>query len=131
MFDNFSTGHNVMLRPNVTYIRGDISKWNDFSQLRMLKIDYCVHLAAAISVVESMTNPEKYHAINVEGSRNVFSFCCENNVKAVVSASSAAIYGDRGRSAITENLGYGGISPYAKSKFEMEQLAADPRLKQS
>ena len=26
VFDNFSTGHNVMMRPNITYIRGDISK---------------------------------------------------------------------------------------------------------
>lgn len=61
-----------------------------------------MHLGAAISVVESMTNPDKYMRINVEGSRKVFAFAAQNNVKAVLSASSAAVYGDCGKDAISE-----------------------------
>ena len=46
-----------------------------------------------------------------------------------MSASSAAIYGDRGRNPITENMGYYGISPYAASKFAMEKLANENEFK--
>jgi UDP-glucose 4-epimerase len=45
------------------------------SQLNNLGIDYVIHLAAAISVAESMKMPEKYDRINVDGSRKVGSPC--------------------------------------------------------
>lgn len=40
-------------------------------QLNNLGVDYIVHLAAAISVAESMKLPEKYTKINIDGSRKV------------------------------------------------------------
>jgi UDP-glucose 4-epimerase len=40
-------------------------------QLDNLGIGYVIHLAAAISVAESMKMPDKYARINVDGSRKV------------------------------------------------------------
>lgn len=81
-----------------------------------------MHLAAAISVAESMTNPQKYLLHNVEGSRKIFEAAIRCGAKKVVSASSAAVYGDCGRDKITESMPYSGISPYAESKYSMEGL---------
>jgi UDP-glucose 4-epimerase len=40
--------------------------------------------------------------------------------KQIVSASSAAIYGDCGMKAIAEDFPYNGISPYADTKYRIE-----------
>lgn len=129
VFDNFSSGHNVYKHENVSYIRGDITSDEDVSKIDG-HLDYVVHLAAAISVAESMTNPEKYFQHNIEGSKRIFEAAVRCGAKKVVSASSAAIYGDCGREKITESMPYGGISPYAESKYRMEGLVdSDGRLK--
>ena len=107
---------------NVTYIKGDITNKNDLSQLNSSHFDYVIHLAAAISVAESMTNPQKYYTTNIVGSQNVYEQAIVCGVKKVFSASTAAYYGDCGRSPIKEEQKYGGISPYAESKYRMEQL---------
>lgn len=63
VFDNYATGHNKYKSPLVKYIEGDITKTEDLNKIDG-KFDYVVHLAAAISVAESMTNPEKYRLNN-------------------------------------------------------------------
>lgn len=122
VFDNFSSGHNVYNHSSVSYIKGDITSDEDVSKISG-HFDYVVHLAAAISVAESMTNPQKYYENNIEGSRRIFEAAIRCGAKKVVSASSAAVYGDCGRDKITESMPYGGISPYAESKYRMEGLA--------
>ena len=100
---------------------GDIT---DIASYKLPKADFAVHLAAAISVAESMTDPAKYERINIGGSKIFFQWCIDNGVKGVLSASSAAVYGDCGKGAITEDFKYGGISPYADSKYKMELIPA-------
>jgi len=78
IFDDKSTGHNF--NPEAITIIGDITKVNDFDLIKY-KVDYIVHFAAAISVAESMVDPAKYERINVEGSRNVFEWGANHNVK--------------------------------------------------
>ncbi|CAL6001130.1 UDP-glucose_4-epimerase [Hexamita inflata] len=121
VFDNYSTGHNIFKHKNVNYVTGDITDLSSLQQLQQ-PVDVVIHLAAALSVTESMTNPAKYHKINVLGSQNVYDTASRLNARTIVSASSAAVYGDCGRAHITESFPYAGISPYASSKFEMEQL---------
>ncbi len=79
-----------------------------------------IHLAAAISVAESMSNPQKYTLTNVQGSENVYKLAERLHIKKVISASSAAVYGDCGKEAITEDFPFNGISPYAETKYQME-----------
>jgi len=100
---------------------GDISKVDTYSKIG--KVDYIIHLAAAISVAESMNDPEKYNRTNVEGSRLLLDFAQKTGVKMVVAASSAAVYGDiPDKLPIDESNTYGGKSPYALSKWQMEEL---------
>ena len=83
-----------------------------------------MHLAAAISVAESMRLPQKYNLTNVQGSAKVFFWALSHGAKHVVAASSAAVYGDppRHEIPIAEILPYRGLSPYARSKWQMEKV---------
>lgn len=121
IFDNDSTGHHRNTHPNVTTIIGDICNTNDLAKIG-LGIDRCVHLAAAVSVAESMTQPEKYMKINVDGSRNVLEWCRQNGCNRIVSASTAAYYGNPAVLPCKEDFPYAGISPYADAKYQMELL---------
>ena len=52
------------------------------------------HLAALISVAESVSNPSLCHEINVNGTCNILEAARLNNVKRVILSSSSAVYGD-------------------------------------
>lgn len=67
----------------------------------------------------------RYNRTNVEGSRLVLDFAHKHGVKMVVAASSAAVYGDiPAKLPIDESNLYGGKSPYALTKWQMEELMA-------
>lgn len=127
VLDNMSTGHNVFSdiegtsAPSLTYICGDITERSCFEKLPG-QADIVIHLAAAVSVAESVEKPEKYRSILIDGSKNVFEYAYRSGASVVLSASSAAVYGDCGQSAITEDFSYAGISPYAHGKYQMEEL---------
>jgi nucleoside-diphosphate-sugar epimerase len=125
IFDDESNGHNH--NGNAVFNKGCITQVDDLSKIETETVDYVIHLAAAISVAESMTNKEKYMNHNIAGSKKVFAWAMDHGVKHVVAASSAAIYGDSIPwdtlpNGITENLPYGGLSPYADSKYKMEKV---------
>jgi UDP-glucose 4-epimerase len=119
IFDDQSTGHN--LNPNAELVIGDIRNPTDLSRLPAT-VDHVVHLAAAISVAESMSQPAKYQAINVDGSRNVLAWAAEHGARSVVSASSAAVYGTPQRLPLDEEAPKAPLSPYASTKLTMESL---------
>jgi UDP-glucose 4-epimerase len=119
VYDDMSNGRNVF--PGSSVYVNDIVVVSDLNLLPT-GIKYVVHLAAAISVAESMKMPDKYDMINVEGSMNVLKWARENGVKHVVAASSAAVYGVPKQEdiPIKESIAGFGISPYAASKYKME-----------
>jgi UDP-glucose 4-epimerase len=125
VYDDMSNGRNFN-RDTAAVLVKDITVVNDYSFI-VHKVDYIVHLAAAISVEESTRLPEKYERINVEGSRKVLDWAVKNGVKRVVAASSGATYGI----PLPENLplreetATGGICAYATTKFKMEGLMKD------
>ncbi|KAL0233912.1 hypothetical protein PCE1_002417 [Barthelona sp. PCE] len=130
IMDDQSTGKNfcVLEHDKVDYYEGDISIQQDLEKLPT-DITHCVHLAAAISVAESVKDPEKYHRINVEGSRKLFNHLittCPNLVK-ICGASSAAVYGNELRLPIKEYYCEGDsfLSPYAESKYLMEKIMGE------
>ena len=85
------------------------------------KADTCIHLAAKISVVDSIQNPEETMDINVKGTLNVLEACYESKVSNFLFASSAAVYGDVKMLPITENQMLSPLSPYGVSKMLAEQ----------
>ena len=66
--------------------------------------------------------PEKYFAVNVDGSQNIFKFAKELELK-VVFASSASVYGEVKKLPIKENAEKYPLSTYGKTKLECEKKA--------
>lgn len=85
------------------------------------KADTCIHLAAKISVPDSIKNPDETMEINVNGSLNVLEACYKSQVNNFVFASSAAVYGDTKELPISENCILKPLSPYGESKMLAEQ----------
>lgn len=123
ILDNFSTGYlkNIDSK-KVKIINGDIQDKKVVDKI-MKKVDCVIHLAAVASVSESIKNPIKTHSINVDGTLNIFISALENNVKRVVYASSAAIYGNNQNIPLKEDYLSKPISPYGTHKNINEQYA--------
>jgi len=102
-------------------IEGDITKLLDI-QNAVKDQDIIIHLAAKISVSESIKNPAETFQVNVDGTRNVLAACEKNHVKKLIVASSAAVYGEGSPNVkLTEKSKTNPISPYGESKVKMEQ----------
>src|SRR5450759_3813362 len=86
-------------------------------------IDYIFHEAALVSVVESMKNPVKTIKINTIGTFNILEAAISGNVKKVILASSAAVYGDSPVLPKNESMVPVPKSPYAISKLDCEYAA--------
>lgn len=118
ILDNLSGGNLqnlVPLQDKIRFIQGDIC---DFSALlNALKgVDYVLHHAALISVAESMAKPQETERINITGTQNVLEAARQCQVKRVVFASSAAVYGTLPGFPYKETSPTDCQSPYAWSK---------------
>ena len=85
------------------------------------RADTCVHLAAKISVADSIKKPKETMKTNVEGTLNVLEACYKTDVKNFLFASSAAVYGDVKELPIKENANLNPLSPYGESKMIAEK----------
>ena len=86
----------------------------------MSGIDYVFHLAAMISVPESMLNPNECVTVNTLGTLNVLEAAAQAGVKKLVLSSTAAIYGDDPALPKREALPPCPKSPYAVTKLDGE-----------
>lgn len=130
IFDNFSnsTKDSVsdLTSMGAISIEGDVTDMEDIvSATRDQEI--VVHLAAKISVSESIKNPQETMRVNVDGAMNVLEGCKKNSVRNTILVSSAAVYGDVGspQTILTEDSRTNPLSPYGKSKLTMEQMASE------
>ena len=85
------------------------------------KGDACIHLAAKISVVDSIKNPKETMDVNVDGTVNVLEACYKSQIRNFIFASSAAVYGDVSKLPIREDATLDPLSPYGSSKMLAEQ----------
>ncbi|RZD42845.1 MAG: NAD-dependent dehydratase [Thaumarchaeota archaeon] len=124
ILDNFSNSRKNSLSDinnNMKIIDGDITKNQDVLDA-VKNQDIVIHLAAKISVPESIKNPVETFKINVDGTKNILTACKINHVKKLIVASSAAVYGESSQNIkLTENSKMNPISPYGQSKVKMEQ----------
>jgi len=104
-----------------TFISGTITDRNCVKKA-MKDVDYVFHLAADISVPESMTNPLKYYGTNTMGTIIVLEEAEIANVKHLVFASSSANYGSGLKIPKTENMVLEPKCPYAFTKIDGEYL---------
>ena len=86
------------------------------------------HLAAMISVPESVAKPAECALLNTEGTRRVLDAALAAGARKVVLASSAAIYGDNPTVPKLESMPPEPKSPYAETKLAGEQLLEQFRV---
>ena len=88
------------------------------------KCDVIFHLAAVVSVPQTVENPVETAAVNDMGSLMVFETARRQKVKRVVFSSSCAIYGDDPRLPKREDMSPKPMSPYAVQKLAAEYNAS-------
>lgn len=84
------------------------------------KPEICIHHAAQTDVNNSIRNPKFDCDVNIAGSINILNSCVKNNVKKIIYASSAAVYGTPQFLPIDEGHPKNPISFYGISKLTPE-----------
>ena len=126
ILDNLSSGHrrNIesLLGPNVQLVVGDIRD-RDLVYRLMADCDGAFHLAALVSVPQSISHPDDSFTINLQGTLNLFEASRGQKQQKIVFASSAAIYGDVQQQPIKEECRDIPLSPYGLHKWMCEEQA--------
>ena len=91
-------------------------------------IDVVIHLAAQISVPNSIEKPEETYSINVDGTANILKEAEKTGVSRIIFASSAAVYGDADLVPISESAPLLPQSPYAESKIQGETMLNNSKI---
>jgi UDP-glucose 4-epimerase len=119
VIDDVSTGDPTRLDPTVHFTRGDV---NDVPKLWSLLqgVDCVFHLAARVSVSESVLYPRDYNATNVGGTVALIQAVRDAGVRRIVFASSGAVYGEQTDVRVGEETVPNPGSPYAVSKLAAE-----------
>lgn len=120
VLDNLRTGYRKNLGGlNHVFLEGSVTD-RDAVAKAVEGVDYVFHLAALVSVPESMAKPGECVDINVHGLLNVLESSAAAGVKKLVFASSAAIYGDNPTVPKLESMLPEPKSPYAITKLDGE-----------
>jgi UDP-glucose 4-epimerase len=120
VLDDLSNGDAGQLRSEIQFAQGDI---NNIPLLWSLlgEVDCVYHLAARVSVAESVLHPQAYNAVNVGGTVSLMEAMRDTGVRRVVFTSSGAVYGRLPTQPVHENDAPNPDSPYAVSKWAAEQ----------
>ncbi|MBI5030214.1 MAG: NAD-dependent epimerase/dehydratase family protein [Chloroflexi bacterium] len=117
--DDMSAGDPKWLDSRVLFTRGDV---RDVPKLwGLLRGTDCVyHLAARVSVAESVLYPVEYNTVNVGGTVSLMTAVRDAGVKRVILTSSGAAYGKQDHQPVREDALMRPDSPYAVSKLSSE-----------
>ncbi len=117
--DDLSAGDPSRLDPAVLFTRGDVA---DIPKLWSLlqSVDCVYHLAARVSVPQSILYPRDYNTVNVGGTVALMEAVRDAGVKRVVLTSSGAVYGQQIQQPVHEDMPPNPDSPYAVSKLSAE-----------
>jgi len=120
--DNLSTGHKKLINKKAIFYKVDIG--NKIAMEKIFskhRIDQVIHLAASLSVEESMKNPSKYYLNNVVNTKNLLEICGKYKIKKFIFSSTCAIFGE-GVKKVTENQVPCPTSHYGLTKLLCENL---------
>ena len=128
-FENSSQEHfTSTFKDKVTIIPGDITHYSSLVSA-MKNHDVVIHLAAKISVPDSIIHPKSTFDTNVHGTQNVLDACLEDKITTIIAASTAAVYQNfSAKTIFDEKSPTLPSSPYGTSKLEMEKKINDSTL---
>jgi UDP-glucose 4-epimerase len=130
--DNFRSGReenlaNASRNPRFRFLREDLTA--DGLLIRIVaaeKPDAILHLAALVSIPESIADPILNRRLNLDATRVVTAAAvASGSVRRVVFASSAAVYGTNADLPLHETAQTRPLSPYGEAKLEFEKILAD------
>jgi nucleoside-diphosphate-sugar epimerase len=134
VLDNFSSGtrenlealqtsfSSSMVEVNLEILEGDLREAETI-KTAVKDAELVFHLAAFVSVPQSMSDPETCFSINVGGTVNLLEASRLAGARKVVLSSSTAVYGDTTVFPTTEGTPLLPLSPYALSKQVNELYA--------
>ena len=120
VLDDLSNGRCEHLLPAVHFVKGDIDNIPLLWSL-LHDVDCVYHLAARVSVAQSILHPRDYNRVNVGGTVSLMEAMRDTGVRRVVFTSSGAIYGRQHNEPVHEDHVPHPDSPYAVSKWAAEQ----------
>ncbi|MCE5273200.1 NAD-dependent epimerase/dehydratase family protein [bacterium] len=120
VLDNLRTGYLRNLDGlTCDFRRGSVTEAAELAAA-MDGVELVFHLAAMVSVPESVEHPDECVRINTLGTLNVLAAAKKAGVRKVVLASSAAVYGDNPQVPKREDMLPEPKSPYAVTKLDGE-----------
>jgi UDP-glucose 4-epimerase len=120
VLDDLSNGRREHLLPEIVFTQGDVDKVPLLWSL-LQEVDCVYHLAACVSVPQSILHPREYNRVNVGGTVSLMEAMRDTGVRRVIFTSSGAIYGHQERQPVREEDSPHPDSPYAVSKWAAEQ----------
>ena len=113
--DNYSSGRkkNHIKNKRVKYIKGHTSNIKKILEKEKTKIKSIFHFGEFARIFQSFKKFDECYESNTIGSKAVFKFCLDNNIKLIYSATSASL----GKQGNDKNL-----SPYAFTKAKNLEL---------
>jgi len=123
IIDNLSTGYKEAVDKKAIFYNADIRDVEKVVDILITnKIESVIHFAAFSLVGESMVKPIKYFDNNVYGTMCLLDAMNKSNVKRIVFSSTAAVYGDKDISPITEDMDETPTNAYGETKLAMEKM---------
>ena len=128
IYDNFARGKadNIvesLKDPRCTiYPYGGDVREIDILDTAMKDVDYVFHLAA-MWLLHCKDYPRTAFDVNIAGTFNVLEACVKNNVKKLISSSSASVYGDAAEVPMTESHPFNNKNFYGATKIAGEAMS--------
>jgi len=124
---NIDIKPNKSLEPTVEYVECSILDFEKVNTaINKFKPEFVLHLAALVSVEESMTKPIPYYDVNAMAVTNILKAMHNNSVSNFIFASTAAVYSPNLKNLktdfITEDHSLEPINTYGKSKLIAEKI---------
>lgn len=122
IIDNLSTGHRKLINKKSKFYKIDFGDRKSLLKIfAKHKIDSVIHLAASLSVEESMRNPAKYYLNNVVNTKNLLEIFGKFKIKKFIFSSTCAIFGEDIK-VVNSNTIPNPSSHYGITKFMCESM---------
>jgi UDP-glucose 4-epimerase len=134
VIDNLSTGHKKLVHNKCHFFKSDFADLRSLDKIfTKFKIDSVIHLAASLSVEESMLNPKKYYLNNVFKTVKILKYLKNKNIKKFIFSSTCSVYGNPkiGEVKVKEKSFLDPESHYGLTKMMCEQLIKNYSQKSS
>ncbi len=125
VIDDLSTGSRANLDPRAWFAEIDILDASLEAVVGEFEPETIVHLAAQASVSASIKDPRRDWAVNAEGTAVVARAAEAVGARRIISASSAAVYGEPLEVPLAETSPKAPANPYGRSKLAAEGMLAD------